>query len=482
MRFATAFRIIGVLLMLFSSAMLPSLLLAISDSDSSAAAFESGFVVTLIGGLMLWLPTRHVRQDLNIRDGFLVTALFWIVLGVFGATPFLLSPALAMTPAEAIFESISGLTTTGATVITGLDTLPRSLLLYRQLLQWLGGIGIVVLAVAVLPMLGIGGMQLYRAESAGPSKDRKLTPRITSTAKALFGIYLFLTITCAISYSLAGMSNFDAICHAFSTVAIGGFSTHDASLGYFPQNEVMIVCSLFMIISAMNFGLHFIAFQRRRLGVYWQDSETMFFLSVISLATIVTCVTLIAGDVLPWQEGLLHGLFQTISIATTTGFATQDFSSWPLFLPMLLMMLSFVGGCVGSTGGGMKAMRVLLIFRQGMRELKQLLHPSAVIPLKLDARRVQTEVISAVWSFFAVYMFCFVMIWLALLATELDFVSAFSAVVATMNNLGPGLGEVASNYASVSEPGKLILCLAMLMGRLEVFTLLVLLTPAFWRH
>ena len=482
MRFATAFRIIGVLLMLFSSAMLPSLMLAISDGDSSTVAFEGGFVVTLIGGLVLWLPTRHVRKDLNIRDGFLVTALFWIVLGVFGATPFLLSPALAMTPAEAIFESISGLTTTGATVITGLDTLPRSLLLYRQLLQWLGGIGIVVLAVAVLPMLGIGGMQLYRAESAGPSKDRKLTPRITSTAKALFGIYLLLTTACAVSYALAGMSNFDAICHAFSTVAIGGFSTHDASLGYFPQEEVLMVGSLFMIVSAMNFGLHFIAFQRRRLGVYRQDSETMFFVSVIGLATVVTCATLIAGSVLPWQEGLLHGLFQTISIATTTGFATQDFSSWPLFLPMLLMMLSFMGGCVGSTGGGMKAMRVLLIFRQGMRELKQLLHPSAVIPLKLDARRVQTEVISAVWSFFAVYMFCFVMIWLALLATDLDFVSAFSAVVATMNNLGPGLGEVASNYASVSEPGKLILCLAMLMGRLEVFTLLVLLTPAFWRH
>jgi trk system potassium uptake protein TrkH len=237
-----------------------------------------------------------------------------------------------------------------------------------------------------------------------------------------------------------------------------------------------------MLLSAVNFGLHFIALQRRNVRVYARDSETAFFITVIALATVVVCCLLLTTETLDVENSIIHGLFQTISIATTTGFTTQDFSVWPLFLPILLLILSFMGGCVGSTGGGMKAMRILLIFRQGMRELRQLLHPNAVIPLKLDARRVQTEVISAVWSFFAVYMFCFVMIWLALLATDLDFISAFSAVVATMNNLGPGLGEVADHYGAVSEPGKLILCLAMLMGRLEVFTLLVLLTPAFWRH
>lgn len=482
MQFAMAFKIIGVLLILFSTTMLPSLFLGLIANDGSESAFATGFAATLLAGVALWLPSRHMSRDLNIRDGFMVTALFWVVLGLFGAIPLWLAPELSLTPVEAIFESISGLTTTGATVITGLDHLPRSLLLYRQLLQWLGGIGIIVLAVAVLPMLGIGGMQLYRAESAGPSKDRKLTPRITSTAKALFGIYFLLTMACSASYVAAGMPTFDALCHAFSTVAIGGFSTHDASLGHYEQNSVLLVSSVFMVLSAINFGLHFLALQRRNIRVYSHDSETAFFITVIALASIVVCCLLLATETLDLEDSLIHGLFQTISIATTTGFTTQDFSVWPLFLPVLLLMLSFMGGCVGSTGGGMKAMRILLIFRQGMRELRQLLHPNAVIPLKLDARRVQTEVISAVWSFFAVYMFCFVLIWLALLATGLDFISAFSAVVATMNNLGPGLGDVAAHYAAVSESGKLILCLAMLMGRLEVFTLLVLLTPAFWRH
>lgn len=482
MQFAMAFKIIGVLLILFSTAMLPPLFLSLIAQDGIESAFAMGLAATLFAGVAMWLPTRNLSRDLNIRDGFMVTALFWVVLGLFGAIPLWLVSDLGLTPIAAIFESISGLTTTGATVITGLDDLPQSVLFYRQLLQWLGGIGIIVLAVAVLPMLGIGGMQLYRAESAGPSKDRKLTPRITSTAKALFGIYLLLTIACAASYFAAGMSTFDAICHAFSTVAIGGFSTHDASLGHYEQNRVLLVSSVFMLLSAINFGLHFIALQRRNVRVYAQDSETAFFITVIASATLVVCCLLLTTETLGLEDSVIHGLFQTISIATTTGFTTQDFSVWPLFLPILLLILSFMGGCVGSTGGGMKAMRILLIFRQGVRELRQLLHPNAVIPLKLDARRVQTEVISAVWSFFAVYMFCFVLIWLALLATNLDFISAFSAVVATMNNLGPGLGEVASDYGVVSEAGKLVLCLAMLMGRLEVFTLLVLLTPAFWRH
>lgn len=481
MHIGISLRIIGVLLMTFSATTLPPLWLGLIAGDGSAEEFSLAFAVISLAGLSLWLPNRHCRGDLQIRDGFLVTALFWIVLGMFGAIPFLFSDALTLSLSEAVFESISGLTTTGATVIVGLDHLPQSLLLYRQLLQWLGGIGIIVLAVAVLPMLGIGGMQLYRAESAGPAKDRKLTPRITGTAKALFSIYLALTSACGIAYWMAGMSAFDAVCHAFSTVAIGGFSTHDASMGYFDSNAILLICTIFMTISAVNFGLHFVAVQRRDLSIYRGDSETVFFSWVILIAIIVTCSTLIVTRTLTLEDSLIHGLFQTVSIATTTGFGTQDFSRWPFFLPVLLLMLSFMGGCAGSTGGGMKAMRLLLIFRQGMRELKQLLHPNAVIPLKLDARRVQPAVVSAVWSFFAVYMFCFVMIMLLLLATGLDFTSAFSAVAAAMNNLGPGLGTVAPNYAAVSEVGKWILCVAMLMGRLEVFTLLVMFTPAFWR-
>jgi trk system potassium uptake protein TrkH len=411
----------------------------------------------------------------------MVTAAFWIVLGVYGALPFLLSDAVDITVFDAVFESVSGLTTTGATVLVGLDNIPQSILLYRQLLQWLGGIGIIVLAVAVLPMLGIGGVQLYRAESTGPAKDSKLTPRITSTAKALFSIYLGLTVICALAYFLAGMSAFDAISHSFSTIAIGGFSTHDASMGYFDSNVILLISSLFMLISAVNFGLHFVAFSKRNLTIYRYDSETKFFSGMVLISVVITCATLAIMNTLPLEEALIHGLFQTVSIATTTGYASDNFSAWPSFLPIFLLMLSVMGACAGSTGGGMKAMRILLIFRQGLRELRQLLHPNAVIPLKLDHRRVRPEVVSAVWSFFAVYMFSSFILVLAMLGTGLDFLSAVSSVMAAINNLGPGLGTVAANYGAVSDAGKVILCIAMLLGRLEIFTLLILFTPTFWR-
>ena len=481
MHISVSLRILGILLMLFSSAMLPPLVMALLAEDATIPGFLSAAGITFLSGLLMWLPVRNVRHDLRIRDGFLITSLFWTVLGLFGALPFALTDSLDLTPTEAVFESISGLTTTGATVIVGLDDLPRSILIYRQLLQWMGGIGIIVVAVAVLPMLGIGGMQLYRAETPGPSKDSKLTPRITETAKALFSVYLSLTVACAIAYYAVGMSGFDAIAHSLSTVAIGGFSTHDASMGYFDNEGILLVCSLFMCISAINFGLHFIAWRRRSLGVYNKDSETRFFLSVLSVCIVITCVFLIISDTLEPGEGIIHGIFQAISITTTTGFATQNFALWPSFLPVMMLFFSFMGGCVGSTGGGIKAMRLMLIYKQGIRELKQLVHPHAVIPLKVGRRRVEATVVSAVWSFFAVYMSAFIIILLLLMATGLDFTTAFSAVAASLNNLGPGLGEVAANYSSINEVAKGLLCFTMLLGRLEVFTLLVLFTPMFWR-
>lgn len=481
MHLSISMRVLGMLLMLFSSAMVVPLVMALLANDETIAGFLSALAITFFSGLLLWAPVRNTRHELRIRDGFLITSLFWTVLGVFGALPFALDAELGLTPTEAIFESISGLTTTGATVIVGLDTLPKSILMYRQILQWMGGIGIVVVAVAVLPMLGIGGMQLYRAESPGPSKDSKLTPRITETAKALFAVYLALTLACALAYYAAGMSGFDAIAHSFSTVAIGGFSTHDASMGYFENDTILMICSVFMVISAVNFGLHFMAWRRKSLLVYQKDSETNFFLFILTACVIITCSYLFISGTFDGRESFAHGLFQAVSITTTTGFATQDFAAWPTFLPIMLLMFSFMGGCVGSTGGGIKAMRLMLIYKQGLRELKQLVHPQAVIPLKIGKRRVDAAVVSAVWSFFAVYMGAFIFILLVLLATGLDFTTAFSAVVASLNNLGPGLGEVAGNYSSINEPAKAVLCLAMLLGRLEVFTLLVLFTPMFWR-
>jgi trk system potassium uptake protein TrkH len=475
-------RILGLLLSLFSLTMIPPLLLAVLADDDTVSGFTYAFGITLLSGLTLWLPVRRIRRDLRIRDGFLVTALFWSVLGLFGSLPFALTKSLGVDTSDAIFESISGLTTTGATVLTGLDTLPDSILLYRQLLQWLGGIGIIVVAVAVLPMLGIGGMQLYRAETPGPTKDSKLTPRITETAKALFTVYLTMTVLCAGAYAAAGMSSFDAVCHAFSTVAIGGFSTHDASMGHFQSNAIYLISAFFMLIAALNIGLHYTAFYRRSLRGYFENSEARFFAGAMCVCVLITCAYLMGSHTLSPEDSVVHGLFQAVSITTTTGFATQDFSLWPGFLPIMLLMFSFMGGCAGSTGGGIKALRLMLIYKQGIRELKQLVHPHAVIPLKVGQRRVEATVVSAVWSFFAVYTFVFIVIMLILMATGLDFITSFSAVAASLNNLGPGLGDVAANYGGIGDFAKGVLCFAMLLGRLEVFTLLVLFTPMFWRQ
>lgn len=475
-------RILGLLLMLFSVTMLPPALVGVIYGDGAIHPFLVAFLVSLITGLILWLPVRRYIRELHLRDGFIIVVMFWSVLALFGSLPFMLSGGLEMSFTEALFESMSGLTTTGATVIVGIDHLPKALLFYRQELQWLGGMGIIVLAVAILPMFGIGGMQLYRAETPGPMKDNKLTPRITETAKALWYIYLGLTVACALAYWLAGMSVFDAIGHSFSTIAIGGFSTHDASIGYFASTAIEAVAIVFMLLAGVNFALHFLAVWNLRVSAYWADAEFRAYISVLFIVALIACTYLYFNHTFSsFGEVLHHGLFQVVSIGTTAGFTTADYHNWPGFLPALLLLLSFVGGCAGSTGGGMKVIRVLLLIKQGSREILRLIHPSAEIPVKVGGVSLSPRVIGSVWGFFALYVLAFCFMSLLLAATGLDLVTAFSAVAACMNNLGPGLGEVGSNYASISATAKGILCFAMLLGRLEIFTLLVLLTPAFWR-
>ena len=482
MRIQVIQKILGLLLSLFSLAMVPPLLIAVWTQDGMAKAFATATVVILVAGLGLWAPVRNVDKDLKLRDGFLVVVSFWLVLGLTGSIPFLLAEDPSMSVADAVFESISGLTTTGATVIVGLDHLPPSILFYRQLLQWLGGMGIIVLAVAILPMLGVGGMQLYRAETPGPMKDAKLTPRITETAKALWYIYVSLTIVCALAYFGAGMSFFDAVGHSFSTVAIGGFSTHDASIGYFDNPTIEAIAMVFMVIAGVNFTLHFMAWRYRNLKPYFYDSE--FRMYVVLLAGVfLICVAglALAQETNSLGSAVRYGLFHTISIGTTTGFSTTSFQVWPGFLPLLLVFLSFAGGCAGSTGGGLKVVRVLLLYKQGVREIRRLIHPSAIITIRMGDRPVNDRVVEAVWGFFATYVAVFVLLQLALMATGLDQVTSFSSVAACLNNLGPGLGDVSANYADISSFAKYLLCLAMVLGRLEIFTLLVLFTPAFWR-
>lgn len=480
-QFAVIAHILGVLLSIFSITMLPPILVGIIFQENNIDSFLWSFAITLIGGLILWLPFAKNKNELRIRDGFLITSLFWIVLSIFGSLPLLLSNAIDLSVTDAMFESMSGLTTTGATVVVGLDELPKSILYYRQQLQWLGGIGIIVIAVAILPMLGVGGMQLYRAETPGPLKDSKLTPRITGTAKALSTIYLTLTLACMIAYWAAGMSWFDAICHAYSTIAIGGFSTHDSSIGFFDSKTIMIICCAGMLLSSINYALHFYAWQLRKLSHYFRDPETKFYLTIVVISIVLTCSYLSLSDYYNVSDSAFHGVFQTISVITTTGFTTTDFSVWPTFLPLLLMMIALMGGCAGSTAGGLKAVRVMLVVKQGLRELRQTVHPNAIIPLKVGNHRVAASVVSAVWSFAAVYVITFMILVLLLTATGLDIVTAFSAVVGCLNNLGPGLGDVAGNYAGIPNVAKWILSVAMLLGRLEIFTLLILFSPTFWR-
>lgn len=482
MHYKVILRILGILLMIFSITMLPPILVSAIYEDGHDYAFAGAFAITLVTGFLIWLPVYQVREDLRTRDGFLVTVLFWVVLGLFGAIPLMISENPHLSTTDAVFESLSGLTTTGATVITGIDHLPKSILFYRQQLQWLGGMGIIVLAVAILPMLGIGGMQLYRAETPGPVKDNKLTPRITETAKALWYIYLSLTIACATGYWLAGMSLFDAICHSFSTVAIGGFSTHDASIGYFNSVTIEAICVFFMVISAINFGLHFFAWRQKTLAHYLRDPEVKFYLSLLCLTFFITALVLYITQTYEWADSARKALFMVVSIATTTGFATADFAHWPVMLPFMLFVTAFAGGCAGSTGGGMKIIRILLILKQGYREIQRLVHPNAVIPVKLGRKPIPDRVLEAVWGFFSVYLIVFVVMLIVLLGTGLDQVTAWSAVGATLNNLGPGLGGVAAHFGNLNDTAKWILCLAMLLGRLEVFTLLVLFTPAFWKR
>ena len=483
MNFSTVQRILGILMIIFSSTMLPPIGIGLIYGDGAILPFVFGFIIVLSAGLAAWIPVRSVRDPLQIRDGFLVVVLFWTVLGLSGAIPFLIADETSLSFTDAVFESISGLTTTGATILKGYSTLPKSLLYYRQQLHWFGGMGIIALAVAILPMLGIGGMQMFRAETTGPSKTTKLTPRIRETAKILWYIYLSLTVACAVAYWFAGMSLFDAICHSFATISTGGFSNYEQSLAYFNSPLIEWIAIFFMFMGGANFSLHFMVLRSRSLPTYFKDSEFKAYLLLHVVISLFIFVTLLCyGETGAPLKTLRDSLFQTISIGTTTGFVTSGFSQWPTFLPILMMFVSFFGGCSGSTAGGIKTIRALILFKQGRREIQRVLHPNARILIKLGQQPVNERIIESIWGFFAIYVFLFATLLLVMLATRLDFLSAFSALAATLNTTGPGLGAVAGDFSTMPGVAKWVSIFAMMMGRLEIFTLLVLLTPSFWRR
>ncbi len=469
---------IGVLVVLYGgSMMVPALVAVYYDAGHIAEFLEAGAIVILLGLAMIRYG-GGAPERLTHRDGFMIVALAWLTLALIGAVPFWTTGTLP-SMVDAMFESASGLTTTGATVLSGLDDLPRSILFWRSMQEWLGGMGIIVLAVAVMPLLGVGGMQLFKAETPGPVKD-KLTARVTETAKLLWYLYLGMTVICALAYYLGGMNGFDAINHAMCTVAIGGFSTHDASFGYFDSPVLKLIGVFFMVLAGINFTLHFAAALRGfSLRTYFKDEEFRTYIIWISVLVMLISFILASSG----SDDAIDVLFNVVSIATTTGFAVSDYSLWPPGATLLLLLTMFVGACAGSTGGGMKVVRILLLFRQGVREIRRLVHPHGVIHVKMGRHRITPDVTEALWGFAVLFIVCYVIVAALVAMSGVDMITSFTAAAACITNTGPGFGQVgpAGNYESLPDMAKSVLIFSMLLGRLEIYTFFVLLIPEFWR-
>ena len=482
-RFFPILHVLGLIVLVFGLSMLAPLLLSELTQDGAQRAYDFATLITVGSGLLMWLSGRHWRRELKTRDGILLVVLTWTLLPAFAALPLLIHmPDLAL--ADAYFEAMSGLTATGATVLSGLDDMPQSINLWRAQLHWVGGLGVIVLVTAVLPLLGVGGRQMFKAETPTPMKDQKLTPRMAETAKGLWVVYVILTTICIGVLWALGMSFFDAVVHAFSVMGLGGFSSHDASLGHFDSLQLEIAVGIFALVAGVNFATHFAFLRGRRFSYYWSDPELRWFLGFVLTSGVVLALLLWQRDVfLDFPSALRYAVFNTISVATTLGFATTDYGQWPFFAGLwLLFLCSFATGA-GSTGGGIKMMRAILLYKQVYRELRKLIHPNAVIPLRLGLDMVPNKVVYAVLAFLFIYVASIVSLSFVLSFTGLDVLTSFSAIVACINNTGPGLGQVgpATTYAVFNDFQTAVCTFAMLLGRLELFTLLVVLTPAFWR-
>ena len=481
-RFAPVYRALGMIIMLFGLTMLAPLILSYVIDDGAQTAYDEAFALTMLCGGFLWYRYHNCKRELAIRDGFLMVVLVWTVLPAFAAIPLMIHLGISHT--DAYFETMSGLTTTGSTVLPNLDKLPMSINLWRCQLVWIGGMGLIVLAIAILPLLGIGGRQMFKAETPGPMKDAKMTPRIAETAKGLWLVYFGVTVACVLAYRWAGMDWFDAVCHTFSTMGLGGFSTHDASFGFFDSPAIEMVAIVFMLIAGMNFGTLFLAVSGRSLRPYLHDPEAGWFIAVtVGSIFVVAMYIWKDGFYAEFETALRHAAFNVVSIATTTGYASVDYALWPIFAPLWMLFLSSFATSAGSTGGGIKMMRALLLYKQVYRELLRAMHPSAVYNVRVGGQIAPQPILFAVLGFGFMYMVSIVSLTLVLAFTGLDIVTAFTAVVASVNNTGPGLGLVgpATTYEVLEDFQTWVCTFGMLLGRLEIFTLLVVLTPAFWR-
>ena len=473
-------KIIGIMLMMFAGTLMIPIVTSLSFSDGNLQTFIVSLLVFFIIGTLLYFPNSKIKSsDIKSKEGFLIVVLFWLILSLFGSLPFILDKDLSLSFVDALFESISGWTTTGATIIDDLENLSPSILIYRQMLQWLGGMGIVILALAILPMLGVGGMQLYKAESTGPIKDNKISPRIAETAKSLWRVYIGLTIACALLYFFAGMSIFDSVAHSFSTIAIGGFSTYNDSIGHFNSPIIEFVCIIFMLLAALNFILHFLAMKSGSIAIYFKDTEVKSFTFIIIIfLSLIYVFHLVNNSDIP----LRHIIFQLISFITTSGFTSTSYESWPSFIVFTLLLVSFFGACAGSTGGGIKIIRIVLVLKLLKKGLLRTLHPTAQVPVKINDQAISDEVASNIYDFIVFYILSYMILSFLLLIFGNDIATSFSSVASCLNNLGPAVGDAANSYSSLSSSSKYVLSFTMILGRLEIYTLLIILTPYFWKY
>ncbi len=476
--------LIGRVLMLFSLLMAMPLAFALVQRDPAENAFLVGIGVTFAAGGGLSLATRRFRRELQLRDGFVLVALVWLVLPAFAALPLLLAiPGLSVT--DAYFEAMSGFSATGATVLTGLDELPLSVNVWRCFLQLVGGLGVIVLAVAILPLLGVGGAQLFKTEMTGPMKDARLTPRIAETARGLWAVYFVGCVACFFAYRWAGMSWSDAFMHMCTTMSLAGFSSHDASFGYWNSALIEGVAVVFMMLAGISVALYFVAWRQRSLRPLWRNVEARAFVAVMVAAVALISLYLWVGAIYPsYPEALRHTVFHVVSIGTTTGYASQDYAQWPAFAPVLMLLLGCFATCGGSTGGGIKMMRILLLLKQARHELVRIVHPNVVNPVVMGGQIVDARIMQNVIAYMMIYGATLVVLTMLLLFSGLDVVTAFTAVLACVNNIGPGLGEVgpAVNFKGLSDFQTWVCTFGMMLGRLELLSLLVLFTPQFWRR
>lgn len=480
-RALTVLHLSSFLVLIYSLSMLVPLVVGLAYGEEDVYAFAITFLLAFSLGLIGWFSSMNSRRVLRTRDGFLVAVVFWLLFSAVSAMPFLVDQRLNLSLTDAVFEGVSGITTTGASVLDDIDNLPRSILYFRAQLNFLGGLGIIVLAIAILPLLGIGGARLYQSEMSGPQKEEKLTPRLADTAKHLWLIYSGLALLCTLAYYLAGMEPFHAVCHSLSTVSLGGFSSHGASLGHYDSYAVELVGGVFSILAAVNFALYFLVLHRRSLLPILRDAEFRFFMLIASLVVGFVCFELIRTGTFAALDALVHGFFQAISIMTDNGLGAANYPDWPAHIVLLMLGASFFGGCVGSTCGGIKAMRFLILYQQSSREVRQLIHPNSVFATKVGQQPISDRVVRSVWGLFFLYIFCAcVFIW-GLVACGHDVVTAFGTVAACINNMGVGYGETAAGFGTLTGPAKWLMCAAMLFGRLEIFPILIVFSRTFWR-